>query len=514
MRAGQSPPPPSAAADPSGAPRPAPPAVAAVGTVAVIGTGVIGGGWAAHFLARGYDVCAFDPGPRAAEQLHSLLDAAWPVLTRLGLAATADRSRLRIGESLEDALHQADFVQESTPEQLAAKVEVLARIDAATRPGVIVASSTSGLAMSDMAVGCTDPGRFVVGHPFNPPYLIPLVEICPGRLTSAATVAWAESFYARCGKAPLVMERELPGFIGNRLQEAVWREALHMLAAGEATVEQMDLSITDGPGLRWAQLGPCLTFHLAGGPGGMAHMLDHFGPALLEPWTRLAAPELTGELRDRMVAGCLEEAAGRTISELAAARDEFLADLLLLRQRHRRDVRAPQPAPPVAPASNPAVAASDPDSTDPRQAPFAGLRLQVPEAWIDYNGHMSDWAYAAAHAQANEAFLAALGLSAGYQAATGHTTYTLETRLRFLHEVGRGATLVGRSVLTRADDKRLWVSSQLLTADGTTAARADSVYLHVDQAARKAALFSSTQLELLGEVLAAHAPSAALAGPA
>jgi carnitine 3-dehydrogenase len=312
------------------------PAPEAVRTVAVVGTGVIGGGWAAHFLRTGYDVVAYDPGPQAAERLFALVDNAWPALERVGLAAGASRSRLRVAGSLAEAVGNADFVQESTPENLAAKIQVLSEIDAAAPGDVVVASSTSGFAMTDMQVSCARPGRFVVGHPFNPPYLIPLVEVVGGTATTPEAVDWADHFYRHAGKVSLKMDRELPGFVGNRLQEAMWREALHMVAADEATVAQVDASIAHGPGLRWALMGPCLTFHLAGGQGGMAHMLDHFGPALLEPWTRLRAPELTPQLRDRMVAGCDAEAAGQSIPELARRRDDFLVDLLLLLEKHGR----------------------------------------------------------------------------------------------------------------------------------------------------------------------------------
>ncbi|MEV4320120.1 3-hydroxyacyl-CoA dehydrogenase NAD-binding domain-containing protein [Actinocrispum sp. NPDC049592] len=312
------------------------PAPGDVQTVGVVGTGVIGGGWAAHFLRMGYDVLAHDPGPGAQDRLEALVDNAWPALERLGLAAGAARSRLRFVSTLAETVSTADFVQESTPENLDAKIRVLAEIDDATPASVVVASSTSGFAMTDMQVSCSNPERFVVGHPFNPPYLIPLVEVVGGKATADEAVTWADEFYRLAGKVPLKMDRELPGFLGNRLQEAMWREALHMVAAGEATVSQIDASIAHGPGLRWALMGPLLTFHLAGGPGGMAHMLDHFGPALLEPWTRLAAPELTPDLRDRMVAGCEEEAAGRSIAELARRRDDFLVDLLLLLEKHGR----------------------------------------------------------------------------------------------------------------------------------------------------------------------------------
>ncbi len=300
---------------------PPPVAVADVRTVCCVGAGVIGGGWAAYFLARGYDVVAWDPAPDAAERLEHLVDAAWPALTELGLATGADRSRLRVEPLLEKALASADFVQESAPEDLDLKVKLLAEIDAAAPDGIVISSSTSGYGMSEMQVACADPSRTIVGHPFNPPYLIPLVEVAGGTRTSPEVVAWTSDFYRHVGKSVITMDREVPGFIANRLQEALWREALHMVAEGEATVEQIDLSITDGPGLRWAVQGPMLTFHLAGGQGGMAHMLDHFGPSLLSPWTRLVAAELTPALRDAVVDGCDREAAGRTIDQLVAERD-------------------------------------------------------------------------------------------------------------------------------------------------------------------------------------------------
>jgi carnitine 3-dehydrogenase len=283
----------------------------------------------------GYDVVAWDPGPDARERLSGLLDTAWPSLERLGLREGASRERLRWAATLAEALEAADFVQESSPEALEAKIALLAEIDQLADPEIVVASSTSGLLMSDMAVACTHPGRFLVGHPFNPPYLIPLVEVVGGRKTDPSAVAWAEAFYTAAGKSSLTMDQEVPGFVGNRLQEALWREALHMVDTGQATVQQIDDSIAHGPGLRWALMGPILTFHLAGGPGGMGHMLDHFGPALLEPWTRLDAPALTPELRDRVVAGAVEEAGGRSVAELEQRRDAFLVDLLLLLEKHR-----------------------------------------------------------------------------------------------------------------------------------------------------------------------------------
>ncbi|GLW19517.1 L-carnitine dehydrogenase [Streptomyces sp. NBRC 13847] len=307
---------------------PAPCAPEDVRRVACIGAGVIGGGWAAHFLARGYDVTAWDPAPDAEEKLRRLVAAAWPALEQMGTAEGASPERLTVAGSLAEAVADADFVQESAPEKLELKRSLLAELTAATRLGVVIASSTSGYPMTDMQTAAGDPGRLVVGHPFNPPYLIPLVEVVGGERTDRAAVDWASRFYKAAGKSVLTMDRELPGFIANRLQEALWREALHMVASGEATVEDIDASITEGPGLRWAFMGPCLTFALAGGEGGMAHMLDHFGPSLKSPWTRLEAPELDRALRDAMVEGCDRAAGDRSYADLVAARDQGVIDVL------------------------------------------------------------------------------------------------------------------------------------------------------------------------------------------
>ncbi|MFF1831419.1 3-hydroxyacyl-CoA dehydrogenase NAD-binding domain-containing protein [Paenarthrobacter sp. NPDC058040] len=295
-----------------------------VDTVACVGIGTIGGGWAAYFLAQGYRVKAWDPSPDAESKLRRLIDAAWPALTKLGLAPHASKNNFTVHSDLAEAVDGVGFVQESAPEVLELKRSLLARIDSVTAQDVVIASSTSGYGMTEMATEAANPARLVVGHPFNPPYLIPLVEVVGGENSSAEAVKWAAAWYEHIGKSVISMDREVPGFIANRLQEALWREALHMVDNGEATVEQIDLAITDGPGLRWPIQGPMLTFHLAGGEGGMAHMLDHFGPSLKSPWTRLDAPELTPQLRDAVIAGCDEELAGRSFLELVAERDEAI----------------------------------------------------------------------------------------------------------------------------------------------------------------------------------------------
>lgn len=304
------------------------PAVEDVRTITCVGAGVIGGGWAAYFLAHGYRVVAWDPAPDAEARLRHLVRAAWPALTELGLADGASPEQLSVESDLATACAQADFVQESAPEDLELKRTLLADIDAVTPEHVVISSSTSGYGMSEMQVRCAHPERTIVGHPFNPPYLIPLVEVVGGERTAADVVAWTSDFFRHAGKSVITMDREVPGFIANRLQEALWREALHMVAANEATVEQIDLSITDGPGLRWPIHGPMMTFHLAGGQGGMAHMLDHFGPSLESPWTRLVAAELTPGLRDAVVEGCDREADGRSIDDLVAERDRGVIAIL------------------------------------------------------------------------------------------------------------------------------------------------------------------------------------------
>ena len=296
--------------------------------VASIGAGPIGAGWAAHFLARGYDVTAYLHSLDEVPAFNEILDTAWISLKALGLAPDASRDRLHVTDNLEEAVAEAQFVQESAPERLELKQGLYEVLGRAVPEDVIISSSTSGLTMTDIQARCSTAARTVVGHPFNPPYLLPLVEIVGGAKTSPDTVEWARKFYAYAGKAPLVMKKEIPGFVATRLQEALWREALHMVANGEATPEDIDIALINGPAPRMAVQGQCMAFHVACGAGGMATNLDQFGPALKLPWTRLDAPELTTELRDRMVNGCNEVAAGRHFEEMAAERDRAIVGIL------------------------------------------------------------------------------------------------------------------------------------------------------------------------------------------
>lgn len=314
-------------------------------TLGLIGGGVIGSGWAARALAHGLDIVAYDPAPDGEPALRAAVDNAWPALERMGLGPGADRERLRFAGSVAEVATAADFIQENAPEREDLKRRLLAEIDADCGGEVIIASSSSGLLPSRIQADCRHPERVVIGHPFNPVYLLPLVEIVPGERTAADAVERASAFYRSIGMRPLRMRKEIEGYLSDRLQEALWREALHLVNEGIATTEDIDDAIVYGPGLRYAFMGTCLTFHLAGGEGGMAHMLDQFGPALKLPWTKLVAPELTRELRERMVEGTAVQADGRSIKELERWRDDCLIRLIeaLAPMRHERRAESPDP---------------------------------------------------------------------------------------------------------------------------------------------------------------------------
>ena len=314
-------------------PRPRPEEVRCV---ASLGGGPIGGGWTAFFLARGYDVCSYLHDAAEEKRFRGIVGTAWRSLEALGLDERASLDRLRVSFDLAEAVGTAEFVQESAPEVLDVKQALYSTLGRLTPPEVVIASSTSGLPMTDIQARCPTPARTVVGHPFNPPYLLPLVEITGGRETSVDAIEWAQTFYRAAGKEPLVLKREVPGFVATRLQEALWREALHMVANGEATPEQIDFALMHGPGPRLALMGQCMAFHVACGEGGMATNLDQFGPALDLPWSRLVAPALTRELRDRMVDGCDAMAAGRSFEELAAERDRGIVAILRAIRATRR----------------------------------------------------------------------------------------------------------------------------------------------------------------------------------
>lgn len=307
-----------------------------VRNVTCLGAGPIGAGWAAYFLAQGFEVTSYIHAADEETSLRALIDDAWISLSELGLADGASLNRFSCTTDLDAAVQTAQFVQESVPESLPLKQALYEQLGELVAEDVVICSSTSGLRMTDIQAKCASAERTVVGHPFNPPYLLPLVEVVGGEKTSPAAVQWAADFYRAAGKAPLVLKREIPGFVATRLQEAIWREALHMIANGEASVEDIDFAVVNGPGPRWALMGPCLTYHVGGGEGGMEYCLEQFGPAFKLPWSRMEAPELTPELAKRLIDGSARLAAGRDYSTLNRQRDTGLVAIRKL-QNHMRD---------------------------------------------------------------------------------------------------------------------------------------------------------------------------------
>lgn len=456
-----------------------------VKTLGLLGTGVIGGGWAARALHFGIDVIAADVKPEMEEWIRGAVANAEPALAKLTCAPLPAKGKLSFTTDFEHMARAADFIQENIPEQLALKQRMLAEVSRYARPDVIIASSTSGLTPTDLQRDMQTPGRFCVAHPFNPVYLLPLVELVGGQKTDQGTIDAAEAFFTYIGMHPLRVRREVPGHLTDRLQEAMWREILHLVNDGIATTGELDESIIYGPGLRWAAMGTNLIYHLAGGESGMRHMLAQFGPCLKWPWTKLEAPELTEALIDRMVEGTEAQAAGHSIRDLERLRDEYLvaiqqvlrqynigagATLRSLEERLYRDS-----------ANTRTSVSADPGG------PVRLLDAVVRAEWVDYNRHMSDFRYAQLFGEAVDALFRQAGVNEAYRAA-GRMYYTVDNHLRHLGEAKAGEALYITLQVLDVDEKRLHVFQRMFRGrDDVLIATAEQMYLHVDTAAAKAA---------------------------
>ena len=301
--------------------------------IGVVGAGLIGSGWASRCVARGHDVVVYDPSPQGESVLLSHIENAWHALEKLGFSRQTS-GNVKFTDDLEEVASSCSFIQESAPENIDLKRTLHQEIDKYAAEYVIIASSSSGLLPSEIQAATCHPERVLIGHPFNPVYILPLVEIVRGEQTSKRFAQQAAEFYRLIGMYPLMVRKEIDGYVSDRLQEAIWREALHMISDGVASTQDIDDAIIYGPGLRWAIMGVCLTFHLAGGEQGMKHMLEQFGPALQLPWTHLKAPELNETLINRMVEGTQSQAENHSIPELERLRDNCLIDILEVLSRY------------------------------------------------------------------------------------------------------------------------------------------------------------------------------------
>jgi carnitine 3-dehydrogenase len=456
-----------------------------VKTLGLLGTGVIGGGWAARALHFGIDVIAADVKPEMEEWIRGAVANAEPALACLTFAPLPPKGKLSFTTDLREMAQSADFIQENIPEQLALKQRMLAEVSRYAAADVIIASSTSGLTPSDLQRDMVHPERFCVAHPFNPVYLLPLVELVGGQSTAQATIDAATRFFTHIGMHPLHVRREVPGHLTDRLQEALWREILHLVNDGVATTGELDESIIYGPGLRWAAMGTNLIYHLAGGESGMRHMLAQFGPCLKWPWTKLEAPELSDTLIDRMVEGTETQAAGRSIRELERLRDDYLvaiqqvlrqynigagATLRSLEERLYQDAAAGHAA----------------QSTESGK-PLRLLDTVVRPEWVDYNRHMSDFRYSQVFGDAMDALFRRAGVNGAYR-DSGRMYYSVENHVKHLGEAKAGEPLYVTTQVIGVDDKRLHVFHRMHRGrDDKQIATAEQMYLHVDTAAAKAA---------------------------
>jgi carnitine 3-dehydrogenase len=473
-------------------------------SVALLGGGVIGAGWAARFVLNGVDVRLFDPDPEAARKVDAMLAGARRAYRKLTLAPLPAEGGLTLVRSVEEAVDGVDFVQESAPEREDVKRALLAAAGRAAGPEVVFASSTSGLLPSRLQADMEHPERLTVGHPFNPVYLLPLVELCGGERTSPSTLEQAAAVYRSVGMRPLVLRKEIEGFVADRLLEALWREALWLVRDDVATVEEVDDAIRYGAGLRWSFLGTFLTYRIAGGEAGMRHFMAQFGPTLDLPWTKLTdVPELTDGLIDKIVAQSDAQAGDRSIRELEELRDDCLVAVMQGLRTHRVGAGAvlDDYERALLDGGHPAVMADDHDDPPPR------LRLhsaRVLAEWVDYNGHAHESRYLQVFGDATDALLGYVGVDAAYLAAGG-SYYTVETHLSHLGEATAGDGLDVTTQVLAFDEKRLHVFHELhRSGDGVLLATAEQMLLHVDTTGGRAHPARPEILTRIAKLAAAH----------
>jgi len=472
----------------------------AIKTVGIAGTGLIGAGWAARLLVRGFDVVAYDIHPAAEDKLRAAIDVAWPSMVKLLQQPALRKGKLSFTTDIKEMASRAQFVHEAAPEREDLKIRLFREIDAIAGPEVIVASSSSGFLPSRLQSECRHPERVIIGHPFNPVYLLPLVETVPGDRTSKDAMDRAGEYFEAIGMHVLRLKKEIDGYVCDRLQEALWREALHILDKDIATTGDIDDSIVYSAGMRWAFMGSFLTYHVAGGPGGMRHFISQFDPTLELPWTDLKFPKWNDALEKRLIEGCEAQADGRTVAEIEARRNDVLVDMMHLFQKHGVGAGL------VLAREEKKLKASA--KRWKKGAKIAGpLKLwqsTVPTAWLDYNGHMTDAAYLTAFGDGLDAFFRYIGDDENYR-ATGNTFFTAETHLNYYREMKPGDPFWIETQVVGCDPKRMHLFHRMYHGKTKELVAVNEIMqLHVDQNAGKVVPMGESLFTALSAIWKEH----------
>ncbi len=469
-------------------------------TAAIIGGGVIGGGWAARFLLMGWNVRLFDPDPEARRKMGEVLDNARRSMPGLFDIALPDEGQLTFHDSIKDAVAGASWIQESVPERLDLKHEVFQSVEAACEPSAIVGSSTSGFRPSQLQQGAKRPGQIVVTHPFNPVYLLPLVELVTTKANTSAMAEQAKETLTSIGFYPLHIKKEIDAHVADRLLEAVWREALWLVRDGIATTEEIDNSIRYGFGIRWAQMGLFETYRVAGGEAGMKHFIAQFGPALKWPWTKLMdVPDLTDELVDTIAGQSDDQSGAYSIRELERIRDANLVAMMRALKGQGWGAGALLNA---ADRAGEKLARSLDQIADPAQ-PILTVHRAVPLDWTDYNGHMNEAKYLQAFGDATDRFMEIIGCNADY-IAKGGSFFTAETHIRHIDEVHAGAVISVQTRCLMGAGKKMHLWHEMYEG-ARLLATSEHMLIHVSLETRKASPPGPEIASALTRIASAHA---------
>ncbi len=473
-------------------------------TAAVIGGGVIGGGWAARFLLNGWDVMLYDPDLQAERKMAEVLANARHALPMLYDTAMPTEGRLRHVKAIGEAVRDADFIVESVPERLDLKHRVFAEIEAVARPDTVIGSSTSGFKPSQLQEGAKNPGRILVTHPFNPVYLLPVIEVVPSPVNSPEAVETTKEILTSLGLHPLHVRKEIDAHIADRFLEAVWREALWLIKDGIATTQEIDDVIRYGFGLRWAQMGLFETYRIAGGEAGMRNFIEQFGPCLSWPWTKLMdVPELTDELVNQIADQSDAQSGALSIRELERLRDNNL--VAIMRALKGQDAAAGALLNTHQKMMTPPLKSGD--------GPITVLRRVIPIDWTDYNGHMNESRYGQIYSDAADEIMKLVGADADY-IASGLSYFTVDIRIRFLTEALAGDAIYVESRVLEGQGKKLRIYSEMFREDGTLLSSGEQLLIHVSLETRHACEPADAVRDKVETLATAHAnlprPEAAL----